>query len=162
MIVIKNIYSDHARSQIDKKCIALDLDNTLIDLKGIKRNGCDELIHHIRKKGYGVMIWTNSTFQRAQDIIQAENISCDYLVPREAYDFLEFDRLKPPEWVRKMKYDNEAPKPLKLLGVSVIVDDSPDRKREGEAMKTTFIKVKPCRDASVKDNDLLEVRKKIK
>ena len=110
--------------------IVFDLDNTLIEERGIKvRPGAVKLLKRLKSENHTLIIWTNSVRERAIDILKHLRLEEYFskIITREDYDLEAKDGWKD---IRQVKGD-------------VIIDDNPEQERYAKIYGYKAIIVKP-------------------
>ena len=98
--------------------IVFDMDNTLTDDFGQQvRPGMNALLNRLQKDGFKLILWTNSTEERAKIILNENRLSGYFstCIFREGYDP---DRQGQPKDIRKVKGDflvDDDPKQIEFV-----------------------------------------------
>ncbi|MEM7182210.1 MAG: NIF family HAD-type phosphatase [Spirochaetota bacterium] len=112
--------------------IVFDMDNTLTDDFGIKtRPGMKDFLQDLRKEKHQLVLWTNSTKDRALAILKEQQLYhlFDKHIFREDYDPQNIGIAKD---IRKVKGD-------------MIIDDSPEEIAFARKIKKKFYQIEPYR-----------------
>ena len=145
MLVIDNVFykSTMLKERNDERfTLVFDMDNTLFNETGGKqRPNIEKSLTLLKKNRIKMVVWTNSTRQRAEDILLKSKISQYFygLITRESYMVSEIKKREaefykkiekafPKEVTFQSKYDSG--KNLSLLGYDVLIDDNPQVKSE--------------------------------
>jgi len=129
--------------------IVIDLDNTLTDEFGnTKRPEVDKFLMKLIKDKHELILWTNSTSQRAKKILYDHNLKQYFskFIFREDYD---------PE-------NKGLNKNIVLVNADLIIDDDPDEIQFAKNMGRNGILVKSYRkNSQIEPDELNKVYEKI-
>ncbi|MCR9143368.1 MAG: HAD family hydrolase [bacterium] len=135
--VLKNIFGRKPNA------IVLDLDNTLADDFGSEaRPQAMEFLQYLQKQDYRIILWTNSSKDRAREIISRLKFR-DYFV----------------ETIYREDYDPENTgiyKDIRKINGDVLIDDDPEEIRKNRANGKVGYLIPSYRRGQLEDQELFK------